>query len=410
MRGFRSKLKAVKRRKKDGSTYWAARGFVPIRQPDGSFARSRVEHSLGGDTAAARQDEVDKLNKAYEDRALNVPLSFARAYLNYIAFHEVPLFAEKILNGARGKPGLGKRQCHEIDDTIMDELKDAIFEPDAKASYVNRHLYTPVIAILNMALKENAPRLTRPAGHKKRPPIKIPFDEWFALVVPHMSLDTAALVAFYTFHGRRLADALGRRPSDFRAKAEIIEDGDKIRTIYSGTLSIDDTKTDEPVFIDLHPSVVEMMLAMPDWQERQWLFTDGPTSGSNVRRDILIACLKASGYDADQAAAIAAKPTEHRAEIASMSVPYFSPHKLGRHAFATRLLRDGFSLKYVQEAGGWKTIEVVANTYGHLEQKEVTVAVHKVGNAFIERIGPLRGGKAGDDPPLKLLQGPENDD
>lgn len=161
MRGLRSKLTPVRRKKKDGTVYWAARGFVPIRRPDGTFARQRVELSLRGNTAAARQEEVDRLNTAYEERALHDPLTFSRAYMNYIEHHAVPLYAEKIL------ASLGERQCCEISDTLMVELARSMFGPRAKTSYVNRHLYTPVLAILRMALKERAPQLTRPKGHKE---------------------------------------------------------------------------------------------------------------------------------------------------------------------------------------------------------------------------------------------------
>lgn len=343
MQGYRSKLKPVKRRKKDGTTYWAARGFVPQRRPDGSFARARVEIGIGGDTAAARQAEVDRLNVGYEERALRIPLTFSRAYTNYIeAGYSVPIYAEKIL------AHLGVRQCTEIDDTVMLDLAKAIFAKDAAPSYVNRHLYTPVCAVLTMALKELAPRLTRPKGHKNTVPIEIPDQSWFKAVMPHMGPDTRALVAFLTVHGRRLGDALGRRPSDFDPEA--------------GTLAVGKTKNGEPLLIDLHPGVCELVAAMDDWEERRWLFRDGPTSASNVRKDIRAAC-EAAG------------------------VPYYSPHEIGRHSFATRMLRAGYSLQYVKDAGGWKTIEMVSKRYGHLERREVTQAVHKVGDAFVSGMG-----------------------
>ena len=59
-------------------------------------------------------------------------------------------------------------------------------------------------------------------------------------------------------------------------------------------------------------------------------------------------------------------------------VEYLSPHKAGRHSFAARLLRDGNSLKALQEAGGWKSPGVVASTYAHLERAQVDRAVREV--------------------------------
>ena len=147
-----------------------------------------------------------------------------------------------------------------------------MFAPNAAASYVNRHFYTPVIAILNMALKERAPRLTRPEGHKESPPAKIPDAAWYRTIIPYLGPNTLALVSFLTMHGRRLGDALGRKPADF-------ESGES-------TLIIDRTKNGDPLLLDLVPRVAEFIRLMPGWEKRRWLFGDGPTSGSNVRRDI----------------------------------------------------------------------------------------------------------------------------
>src|SRR5262249_30641194 len=48
------------------------------------------------------------------------------------------------------------------------------------------------------------------------------------------------------------------------------------------------------------------------------------------------------------------------------ALAYLSPHKIGRHAFAARLLRAGYDIKTVKEAGR-------VDEYGHLEQR----AAHK---------------------------------
>jgi integrase len=387
MQGYRSKLKAVKRRKKtkEGGykTYWVARGFIPVRKPDGSFARRRIERSLGGDTAKARQAEIDRLNQSIEDRALNVPLTFAKAYMNYIGVGKpIPMWGEKILCE------LGVRQCQEIDDSIMLAARDKIFAPDAKPSYINRHLYTPVNAILKMALKNDAPVLTRPEGHKNATPIEIPNLDWLRIVGPHMGPVTKALVWFLTIHGRRLGDALGRRPSDFNQE--------------DGTLSIGKSKTGDPVFIHLHPTVVEAILLMPDWDKHYWLFRDGPNSGNNVRKDILIAVIKANGWDPRQFKMKSeGRPQELDEALARKTirekgtVRYFGTHAIGRHSAATRALLDGYSLLHIKEMFGWGTIEMVARRYGHLAKRETNAAVHKVADAFVAKIGSGAGHKRG---------------
>ena len=52
-------------------------------------------------------------------------------------------------------------------------------------------------------------------------------------------------------------------------------------------------------------------------------------------------------------------------------LPYRDGHELGRHAFAARFLKAGGGIKQLKEAGGWKKLAVVDQTYGHLEMTDV---------------------------------------
>lgn len=375
---MRSKLKLKKHK-----GYWVAIGSIPERQADGTIAYRRVERGLGPDlkSKAEREDYVARLNKYHEDRALTKPLSFARAYTNYIETgHKVPLFAEAILRG------IGTMQCVDINDTVMVDLRRKMFAADAKPSHINRNLYTPVNAILKMASKGQTwkPDLTRPKGHKESPPVEVPKGDWFKRVLPYCHQNTVALVAFLTVHGRRLGEGLGRVTDDYDREAR--------------TLSVGRDKNGDPRLIELLPQVAELIEALPVWnkdrvpsagnpnfrKEREWIFGCGPNSASNIRDDILLACCLASGHDRTTAWQMVKKPSEHREALDNLSVPYFSPHELGRHSFASRLLAAGFSLQYVKDAGGWKTIEMVSNRYGHLEKKETTRAVHEVGKKLAD--------------------------
>ena len=71
-----------------------------------------------------------------------------------------------------------------------------------------------------------------------------------------------------------------------------------------------------------------------------------------------------------------------RAVCKKAGLPYYGTHALGRHAFATRLLKQGKSLKFVQDAGGWKSIKMPAMHYGHLEKSEVQDEIRKVGEEW----------------------------
>lgn len=59
------------------------------------------------------------------------------------------------------------------------------------------------------------------------------------------------------------------------------------------------------------------------------------------------------------------------AECKRIGMPYHSGHKIGRHAIAERLLAQGWTLKEVADAVGWRDITTLYKRYGHLEQSRV---------------------------------------
>lgn len=336
---MRAKLKAVQRTDKQGRVYWCARGTVPIAQADGSITGERLQRRLEGATAAERKAEVDRLNAQYEAAAAvsRQPMTFSRALTNYLDLgHPVPIY------GARLVEILGPRQCESIDDTIMIKAASAIWPDGAEPSTINRHLYTPVVAILRLALKGQAPELARPKGHNEVKPLSIPPPEWFRAVIPRLKPNVRAIMLLLTVHGRRVGDALKRTPADFDPVAQ--------------TLAIGRTKTGTALLIDLHPEVAKAIDEMPGWRSRPWLFGMGPKSHTAVYQDMRRACTEAGQ-------------------------PYFPTHAAGRHTFATRLLRAGHSTVFTKDAGGWKSIDMVSRRYGHLEHRELTAGVHRVADA-----------------------------
>ncbi len=195
---IRAKLKTEFRK-----GYWVARGYVPVRRADGTIARRRVERGIGPDltTRAAREAYCDRLNRIYEDRATGMvrTMTFAKAYTNYIeAGNPVPVAGDRILKA------LSSLNVADIDDSVMLEALKIVFPKPRKASTINRHLYSPVIAILNMVSKSRVcpkANLTRPKGHKTVTPITIPDRDWFRTVMPLLSPNRFALLTFLTVHG-----------------------------------------------------------------------------------------------------------------------------------------------------------------------------------------------------------------
>ena len=138
------------------------------------------------------------------------------------------------------------------------------------------------------------------------------------------------------------------------------------------TLLIPDSKTGVPVLVRLAQPVIDALQEY-DWRAQKWLF--GTRHRSNVARDIGVAAKKA-GIDS------------------------YGSHALGRHSFATRLLNDGKSLEFVRKAGHWKTIKMVSERYGHLEQDDVSDAVRDHGAKWGAERAPIKTEGAAKKPKL----------
>jgi integrase len=317
---------------------WFARGWVPERRQDGSITRRRIERGPGVTSKARCQDLCNQLNKFYEDRATAVrkPLTFAKAATNYMTSGgEARFLTDALLLK------IGTMQCADIDDSVMSDLRNSLY-PNGSPATVNRQLFTPVIAVLKMASDGKhcpPPALRRPKGHDDAKPIDIPPAGWFERILPECRPNLRALSLFLTLHGRRVKEALTRKPVDFDPLA--------------GTISIMDTKTGVPVLVRLAPIVIEAIQSY-DWQSREWLFGYSYRSRRNVLRDLELAAKRAG-------------------------VPYYTTHPIGRHSFATRLLKQGFSVKHVADGGGWADGKMVMKRYGHLAKSEVSESVREVG-------------------------------
>jgi len=331
-------------RRKNGKVYWLARGQVPERRADGSLGSRRHERGFGPDITTDRKRiaQCEAWNIEIEERFKNPRqlITFSRAYKNYLGKgHPLPLKALGILEF------LGDRPCTDIDDTLMDELGRRLWPGGAAVGTLNRHLYTPVISILHMALKNKAPELQRPKGHRDVHPVVIPPESWYRTLWPHLNPNQKAFVAFLAMHGRRTSEALGRSPQDLNPQ--------------TGILDLGKTKTGVRQ-VALHPGSLQLIVAMPKWESRKWLFGCGPESDNSFRRDLHKACMRAG-------------------------LEWYHPHSFGRHTSVTRMLQAGWSVAHVADAHGM-TPEMVMRRYGHLTKKETTAALHAVGGELFQRI------------------------
>jgi len=332
---------------KDGRTTYYYRGKVPVRLATGEVVYREVERSTRAGTLAEARKKAREIEAEYHERAGRpVPeggeLTFADAATSYMKSGGERRFLAPIL--AR----IGELSLTEIAQDVVQQVADELV-PGGNPSTVNRHVFTPILAVLNYGHRVGMcppPALIRPKGHDSRKPLQLPDDGWFKAVLPHLSPKIRACVLLITLHGLRISEAIERTPEDVDTRR--------------WRLNVPDTKTGEPAEIDLSRPVIEAIKAIPDWKRQTWLF--GTRHRSNVYRAIRAACEKAG-------------------------VPYYSTHPIGRHSFSTRLLRDGKSLKGLMEAGRWKTAKMPMQRYGHLESSEVSRDVKDLADRWQEGLG-----------------------
>lgn len=318
--------------------FWTCRGTIPVRGASG-ITRRRIE--LGArdsySSKAECQADCNRLNAYYEQLALDTTkrMTFAQAWQSYVdSGRPLPKYSERLLNT------FGLMDVKDITNDVMIE-KAKGFGIKRTPQTLKRHYYMPVVAILRMASKSRAcdvPSFTMPDGysevrtHKRPPP-----DEWYKQVLPLLPIKLQALLVYLTIHGRRLGEALSIEWKDV--------DFDQ------GTIEVDKTKNGDRILVALHPMALSLIQGLD--RKTKYVFGYKPTQyGGDAARKLLKEICDRHG------------------------IPYYSPHVLGRHAFARRMLKAGYSLQHVKDAGGWKTLSVLSSHYGHLASAETSRAVH----------------------------------
>jgi integrase len=317
--------------------HWFARGTVPFRQANGKIARVRIEESTHetGKVAAARA--ADRLWEFYSEQAYRPKPkpspTFTDAAITYVESKNPSKRNRQLL--AKLVAHFGETPISDIDQAAVANAGQTIY-PGAVASTLIRAVYAPTTTVLRLSgIRPDFKRPTISRQSKQIPP-----DDWFDRVLPHCDQRLSGLIIFLTLTGRRIGDAL-----------QAIDNGD-------GTATIGRTKTGTAVHV-VTPALVRDLLGDVGSNRRdKRLFPYG--SVRTVYRHLHKACERAG-------------------------VPYYGTHALGRHAFATRLLKAGKSLKFVQEAGGWKNIKIPAAHYLHLEQSDVQEEVRKVGEEWSKK-------------------------
>lgn len=210
--------------------------------------------------------------------------------------------------------------------------------PNCGPQGLDRQVYTPLIAVLTRAANAKMcapPAFTRPEK-PEREMVQPAREDELAALLPCCTDRLQACVLLMSFTAARASEAC--RLSD--AAGDIDWDARKA--------SLRKTKNGTPRVVPLPLLAYEALCKLKG--------SKGPIFGLKTR------------YSLNQALERACK----RAKIRVMT-----SHEVGRHAFAARLLGQGYTLKQVQEAGGWKSYRMVAEIYGHLEKSAVHDAMRQ---------------------------------
>ncbi len=289
-------------KKRSNSPFWQIVGACP-------YTGERVRKSTGVD----REGEAKRLLATYLARAHNEALHgpqsevlFAEAVLEYVGKGGDARFLGPLLDK------IGKKRMMALSDQDLTALAFKVY-PNAQPSTLVRQLYGPVQAVWNAAERARmVPPRTFAKPKVKRKPVQAPDDQWLTKVLGACNkAEHRAVLLFLSFGGPRATEAITVKAKHHDAEA--------------GTVLLQNTKTGIPRIVPL-PEFVNDVLASLNHSD-----PEAPLFGFTQRFGLTNMLRRACG----------------RAKV-----PYMSPHKAGRHAFAARLMKDGNSLKALMEAGG----------------------------------------------------------
>lgn len=249
-------------------------------------------------------------------------------------------FNDYMDNSGREASWITRPLVHYFGNTLLSEIDQGALQKyiskhcqGQRASSVIRLVYTPMTAILRFAASNKkcaVPMFKRPKVEKRM--VKHAPDEWvndFLVNCPSKRLK--GLVWLLTTTGCRISEAC-------RIRWEHVSFDLK-------TMLIEKTKNGDPRSLPIEDDLLVLLRELRAEHEgpgRVFRYGHRVTANMAIRR-----------------------------ECTRRGIPYFSSHKLGRHAIATRMLNAGYTCKETADAVGWKKVALVAETYGHLERSKV---------------------------------------
>lgn len=330
-------------KRRHGSPNWYLRGTVRGISVDEST--STGDRKAAEEVRAVREAELLK-RSVHGDSATR---TFAEAALSYMEAGGEGVHLAPILKVIGTKPLAAIGQA-EI-DALAKRLK-----PKGAPSTVNRHIHTPVAAVLHHAARKRwceKPVIARP----KEPRGRIRWvthdeaDRMIQAAAPHLR----PLVVFLFSTGARISEALyldWRNVDLERAHVEFI-----------------DTKNGEARGVPLHPRAVAALSTLPHRQ--------GAVFRRSLPRQTASGKMTPLGepYEEREGGGGQIK-TAWRGMLKRAGIEDFSPHDC-RHTWATWHYRANRDLTALMELGGWKSAAMVMR-YAHVNTSHLAGSIGEI--------------------------------
>lgn len=330
-------------KRRHGSPYWYLRGTVRGISVDESTGTS--ERKAAEEIRAVREAELLK-RSVHGDAAVR---TFAEAALSYMEAGGERTHLTPILHLIGRKPLAAIGQA-EI-EALAKKLK-----PEGAPSTLNRHIYTPVAAVLHHAARKRwceKPVIARPKEPKGR--IRwITHDEADRLIdaaAPHIR----PLVILLLSTGARLSEALYL---DWRNV-----------DLSAGHVEFIDTKNGEARGVPLHPRAVAALANLPHRDGAVFRRSLPYTTASGVKRPL------GDAYEVREGGGGQIK-TAWAGMLKRAGITDFSPHDC-RHTWATWHYRANRDLTALMELGGWKSAAMVMR-YAHVNTSHLAGSISQI--------------------------------
>ncbi len=193
--------------------------------------------------------------------------------------------------------------------------------PKASPATLNRQFIIPARAVINYGHAQGwCPPIKVKAFPTPKPKRQAVDRSYLDALRPHLPDRAFALLLFLHETGRRVGDAIKMTPDQVQGTRVLIPE----------------TKNGEPAVAHLTREVAELISRL---EPRHGLVF------GYVHRHSLYNSLRRAASKA--------------------GLPYLGTHQIGRHSFATILSEEGWGVKAIAEAGGWKSTRMVSDVYEH---------------------------------------------